>query len=177
MPEIKLDEARRTGVLSDEVLLQIPGYQLDAQKAAKGPLVMIECAQNIPCNPCETVCPKNAITVGDPITNLPVVDPEKCIGCGICVAACPGLAIFLVDLHAGEGLASVTFPYEYLPVPQKGDRVTAVDRAGKPVCDATVEKVVSVKTYDMTKVVTITVPLAYANVARGIERKKEALTI
>ena len=64
--------------------------------------VVIECKQNIPCNPCESACPHHAISIGNPITNLPVVDPEKCIGCGLCVAQCPGQACFLVDMSHEE---------------------------------------------------------------------------
>ena len=45
------------------------------------------------CLQCETalcmeVCPTNAIT-RDPQTSAVVVDKENCLGCGICVAACP----------------------------------------------------------------------------------------
>jgi len=174
MQEINLKDVIGNGVLTEEVLLQAPGYRPDAFDRVKGPVVVVECVQAIPCNPCETVCPKGVITVGDPITNLPSVEPEGCIGCGVCVAACPGLSIFLVDKYFAEGKAAVTFAYEYLPVPQKGDAVKAVDREGKAVCDATVEKVVSVKSYDRTKVVTISIPLEFADAVRGMERRKGA---
>lgn len=45
------------------------------------------------CLQCETalcmeVCPTNAIT-RDPQTSAVIVDKENCLGCGICVAACP----------------------------------------------------------------------------------------
>jgi Fe-S-cluster-containing hydrogenase component 2 len=168
-----LEDAKKTGVLSQETLMQTPGYDVAALKAKKGPVVMIECAENIPCNPCETVCPHGAILVGDKITNLPSVDVEKCTGCGLCVAVCPGLAIFLLDLGYKENFAAVTFAYEYLPVPDKGAVVPAVDREGNFICDAVVEKVVSVKGFDMTKVMTISVLAEFALVVRGIKRTVE----
>ena len=37
---------------------------------------------------CADVCPVGAI-VADPKTNARIVDEEKCIGCGLCVEACP----------------------------------------------------------------------------------------
>lgn len=38
--------------------------------------------------PCATICQQGAI-VADPVTGARVVDPEKCIGDGLCVGACP----------------------------------------------------------------------------------------
>lgn len=81
-----------------ECISGFPGIEALSQKKC----VVIECSQNIPCNPCEAACPHHAITVGEPITNLPIVDQEKCIGCGLCVAKCPGQAIFLVDLSKAD---------------------------------------------------------------------------
>ena len=66
------------------------------------------------------------------------------------------------------------FAYEYLPVPAKGDVVTAVNRAGNPVCEAVVEKVVMAKSYDMTRVITISIPEEYIEEVRGSARKKGA---
>lgn len=169
-----LNECKKDGILRKELLAKTPGYDMDAVRAAKGAVVVIECAENIPCNPCETSCPQHAITVGDNITNLPAVDPSKCVGCGMCVAVCPGLAIFLLNAHFAPGRASVTFAYEYLPVPAKGDAVKAVDREGNVVCDATVEKVVAAKAYDMTNVMTISFPEEYLEDVRGIRREKGA---
>jgi carbon-monoxide dehydrogenase iron sulfur subunit len=55
------------------------------------------------CLQCETalcmeVCPTNAIT-RDPQTSAVVVDKENCLGCGICVAACPFGYMHLDDSH------------------------------------------------------------------------------
>ncbi len=120
---------------------------------------VIECTQNIPCNPCQDVCPKHCIKVGSHITALPQLESDaNCIGCGLCVASCPGQAIFLVDEKSEPGFAEVTLPYEFLPLPQKGDRGQALGRDGKPVCDAEVVGVKRTKAFDHTAIVTIKVP-------------------
>ncbi len=137
----------------------------------KGPVAVIECVQEIPCNPCEAACRFGAIRIGDEITSLPELLADKCTGCGVCIAQCPGLAIFVVD-KSGADSATVAFPYEYYPTPAKGDKVKAVNRRGEPVCDATVEKVQSPRSYDHTPVVTVRIPRKYADEVRGIERKR-----
>jgi len=158
------------GILTEEELRGSAGYTIDAARERGGAIVLIECVEDIPCNPCETVCPFGAITVGVPITNTPVVDIEKCNGCGQCVAVCPGLAVFLVNHDAGDGMAEFTFPYEYLPTPEKGDIVKATDRAGKEVCEAEVVKVASSPKYSLTNVITIRFRTEHIKDVRGIQR-------
>lgn len=145
------------------------GWPTD-ERFAKGPVAVIECVQPIPCNPCESACPYGAISVGNPITNVPQMDLAKCIGCGLCVPACSGLAIFIVDKSLGDGRASVSFPFEYYPLPQKGDTVKAVGRDGAIICDATVLKVLETKKSDHTPVVTLEVPLEHADTVRSMQR-------
>ena len=129
---------------------------------------VIECTQNIPCNPCQDACRFGCITVGEKITNLPVADrTKKCVGCGMCVANCSGQAIFLVDNSLDSERSSVTMAYEFLPYPQAGQIGTALDRAGHPVCKA---EVLSVKTgnfTDGTAILTIAVPKQYSDTARA----------
>ena len=63
-----------TGTIPEKELEESPGYP--SQKDLKrGPVAVIECTEEIPCNPCETVCKRGAIVVGEPITNLPHLDP------------------------------------------------------------------------------------------------------
>lgn len=145
------------------------GWPTD-ERFAKGPVAVIECVQPIPCNPCESACPYGAIAVGNPITNIPQLDREACIGCGLCVSACSGLAIFIVDKSLGNGKASVSFPFEYYPLPQKGDKVKAVGRDGIAICDATVLKVLNTKKSDHTPVVTLEIPLEHADNVRSMKR-------
>ncbi len=100
-----------------------PGYSAP-ELWKKGPLAFIECVEEIPCNPCEASCPQGAISIGMPITNLPVLDGNKCIGCTKCIAACPGLAIYVKDYTYSDKEATITFPYEYWPLPQKVKRLS-----------------------------------------------------
>mgnify|MGYP000565997697 CR=1 FL=1 len=106
-----------------------------------GFVAVIECPQHIPCNPCVEACPQDAIRIEEDINGLPVLDEERCTGCGRCMLECPGLAIFLVRDN-GDGTGTVAVPWEMLPIPQKGEKVVATNRSGLPVCEAEVERVV-----------------------------------
>lgn len=55
------------------------------------------CFQNhgIVCASCLDACPKAAIGRTPGRTAMPIVDPERCSGCGACVAVCPAGAIAL----------------------------------------------------------------------------------
>ena len=133
----------------------------------KGLYPVIECTQNIPCNPCQDACVHKCIKIGEHITSLPVVDASStCVGCGMCVAACPGQAIFLVNEEYEDGFATVTLPYEFLPLPQKGDKGKALNRAGQPVCDAEIVSVRSSKAFDKTNLLTMKVPSDMVMIAR-----------
>ena len=131
---------------------------------------VIECTQNIPCNPCQDACRFGCIRVGETITSLPQIrEDTKCVGCGMCVANCSGQAIFLVDEDYDESHASITIPYEFLPLPEKGAAGTALSRSGDRLCRAVVSDVRSVKAMDHTNLVTMLVPKEFAGSARFIE--------
>jgi len=160
---------KMSGTPSEKELVNSPGYPSEEiQKKKK--VVLIECVQEIPCNPCEEACKFGAIYVGEPITNLPQVDFEKCIGCGQCIAKCPGLAIYLLDYNYNHQDASISFPYEYYPLPNEGEMVKAVDRKGDFVCEGKVIKVRNPKINECTAVITIIFPKQYYKEVRGIER-------
>ncbi|MBU0926228.1 MAG: 4Fe-4S binding protein [Spirochaetes bacterium] len=112
----------------------------------------IECVEEIPCNPCETSCPRGAIRVGSPITNLPALDRDKCTACGLCIPACPGIAITIKRVEGEK--ATIRFPWEYLPRPEAGDEVRMVDRLGRVVCPGRVTGVNEAARNDRTAVVT-----------------------
>ena len=132
---------------------------------------VIECTQNIPCNPCQDACRQGCISIGEKITSLPIVMKDsKCTGCGMCVAGCSGQAIFLVDEDCGDGSATVTLPYEFLPLPKEGDKGIGLGRDGKKVCDAQVVSVRSLDVYDKTNLLTMRVPKEYAMKARFFKK-------
>jgi len=163
------DSVLKTGVPSPEELVACPGVPSE-DRMNKGRVAVIECVQEIPCNPCEEACKIGAITVGEQITSLPVLDSEKCTGCGLCVPGCPGLAIFIVDKSREDGQAVVEFPFEYVPLPQIGDSVRAVNRGGEVICDGEVLAVKQHKAYHGTTVISLLVPMEYANHVRGLKR-------
>ena len=101
---------------------------------------------------------------------MPHLDEEKCTGCGTCVAMCPGQAVFLINYDYSETEAEVSFPFEYLPLPEKGDIVDAVNRAGETVCKGTVTNIKNPVAYKNTCVVTIAVPKDYINEVRSMKR-------
>jgi len=157
----------KDGVLSSDELAKLPGLP-SAERLERGAVAVIECAQQIPCNPCEEACSPGAIRVGEPITNLPVLASDKCTGCGLCIPVCPGLAIFVLDVTYSDREATVQLPYEFLPLPQKGELVTALDREGTAVCPARVVNVRNPKRFDHTAVITIAVPRDQAMNVRNI---------
>ena len=146
----------KTGVLS------IKDLELPSKKQLEKGVAILECIQDIPCNPCVDVCPVNAISMKD-INALPIVDYDKCIGCRKCVGICPGLAIFVVKVENDKAL--ITLPYEFLPVPEVGDTVQALDREGN-IKDRGLVKRVFKK--NKTKVITVEVSKDLAMEVRNI---------
>ena len=164
-------DSSKTGVLTEEELKDSPGIPTEDRRR-KGPVASIECLEDIPCNPCESSCNVDAIIVGEDITNIPHLYGDKCVACQTCVYICPGQAIVMVDESLPNGKATVMMPYEYRPLPEKGDVVSALDRTGQELGDATVVAVRQTKRMDQTPTVTIEVPRDWSMQARAIRLKR-----
>lgn len=158
-----------TGVPSAEELAACPGVPSEA-RMRKGRVAVVECVQNIPCDPCESSCPQNAITIGDQITNLPCLNEDRCTGCGLCIVRCPGLAITILNKGYSETESTIDFPFEYLPLPAVGDLVDAVSRTGEPVCKGRILSVKKLPVYAGTAVVSMAIPTEYADTVRSMKR-------
>jgi thioredoxin reductase/Fe-S-cluster-containing hydrogenase component 2 len=152
----------KNGFVADDETKDFPSFSHGG-----GIRVVMECTQNIPCDPCQDACPQGCIKVGRDITLLPSLHTDKkCTGCGLCVGACSGQAIFLINDTFEEGYGTVGLPYEFLPLPEKGDAGRALDRSGREVCDAVVVDVRNSKAMDKTPMLVMKVPKAELGRAR-----------
>jgi len=156
---------KQTGVPSkDQVFSKFPDIAL-----LKRPKVVIECYEEIPCNPCESVCPVGAIIVGEDINHIPVYDANKCTSCTKCISICPGQAIMMVE--ASQDFARFKIPYEFYPVPVKGEIWDGLDREGKYISDVKIISVIDTLHNDLTKVVTLEIGRQYLYDFRAIRCK------
>lgn len=156
-----------SGILTEEM----PGAILPPKhewETKKNGYVVIECPQRIPCNPCATSCPTGAVLPFVDINDVPKIDYTKCTGCGLCVAKCPGLACFVIDLTYGNDKAIIKLPYELVPAPKKGDIVKCLDREGKVVADGEVFMVAE-PLKDQTIVVSVVIPKDKVHDIRAIK--------
>ncbi len=133
-----------------EVLKSMPGeiYPPPSFKITEKFQPKFTCVEEIPCNPCTTVCPKNAIHLREKtgsIMDNPYFDGE-CVGCGVCVAACPGLAITLVR-STDNGRAEVMLPHEFVPDFSEGDNIEVTDMEGNILDRGEVKKISMNKKY------------------------------
>jgi sarcosine oxidase subunit alpha len=147
-----------------ELLKSHPG-KVESQvfpEGEEGVMPVIHCLQEIPCNPCSTICPTRSIQLeGDPLLGLPRYD-GRCIGCGKCVLICPGLAITLVDYRRDREMPIVTIPYEMSHVRLAvGSKVAGVDIDGKALGEFEVAALQQNRE-NLTRLVRLRVPAALA---------------
>lgn len=135
---------------------------------------VLHCSQEIPCNPCTSVCPQGLIHIDEAdIRGIPeyIADSvgETCIGCAKCVAICPGLAITLVDARNNADLPIVTIPFEFRGTEiQAGELIAAMDVTGELLGEFAVREVVSIPSNDRTALIKIEAPHEIAERIAGI---------
>lgn len=154
----------RTGIPTDDDLEKVIP---DKKRLARGPVVTIECFQRIPCDPCAISCKLGAIKPFKDINDLPMVDFDKCTGCGICISSCPGLAIFVIDMNYSDEKSLIKLPHEMLPLPEKGEDVYALDRAGSILGKVKVVRVLKIK--NKTNIISLEVPKSMVMKVRSIK--------
>ena len=132
---------------------------------------VLRCAQEIPCNPCTTVCPEDSLVIpeGNILGRPKLVG--RCVGCLKCVAICPGLAITMVDRRydpTGER-AKVTIPWE-MPdaLVRPGQLVPTTGAEGEPVGTGTVIRILSGKALNRRRLMVLEVPAREADRVAGV---------
>jgi NADPH-dependent 2,4-dienoyl-CoA reductase/sulfur reductase-like enzyme/ferredoxin len=136
------------------------------------------CDEEIPCNPCTTVCPTHSIRLKPlkgSLLDLPYFEGSDCKGCSACVAACPGLAVSLVRKIDAQW-AEVKLPFEFdaaaFPI---GSTLPALDQDGGFVEDAELLHKLYNKRY-RTWVLTLKVRARDAARVIGIRVQDESVT-
>lgn len=149
-----------------EILKSRPGktWDLDEIRADSKNKVypVFHCRQEIPCNPCVTVCPKKSIKLsGETIMSLPKFSGE-CIGCFKCLVICPGLAVTIVDKRKDEKNPIVYLPYENeQSLAEKGARVMLTDDSARDICESEIVSVIDMKA-ESVRIVGVKVPAEIA---------------
>jgi NADPH-dependent 2,4-dienoyl-CoA reductase/sulfur reductase-like enzyme/ferredoxin len=143
---------------------------------------IIHCNQEIPCNPCTTCCSEGKINIpGGGLLGLPqyegcedlVTYSSNCIGCGQCVAICPGLAITLVDYRKSADTPRVTLPAEvFNKKVEKGEILTIVDEDGNELGDFEVYRTRILAQHPKTQLVTFELPSEIATKAMSFKIQK-----
>lgn len=145
----------KTGVAPKDLVIS---KFFDEQTLFK-PKAIIECYEEIPCNPCSTSCPFDAIYIGENINTMPILNPDLCTGCAICVTSCPGLAIMIAQIKGNKAVFKIA--YEFNPKPLKGDIIKGVNRRGEVICDCEVLKVNLSIRQDQTALIEVSVPIEF----------------
>jgi sarcosine oxidase subunit alpha len=163
-----------------EILKSRPGAVVteDIPEKEEGVFPVLHCSQEIPCNPCTSICAQGCIIIeGEDIRGLPEYVGEGCTGCAQCVAVCPGLAITLVDYRKDPEHPIVTIPYEFSPdTIHKGDTVTVLDTEGAVLGNVEVMKVQAPGFADRACLVRVRTPREYARHVAGIRVQEQAVT-
>ncbi|MBI9045668.1 MAG: FAD-dependent oxidoreductase [Anaerolineaceae bacterium] len=144
----------------------------------EGVFPIFHCSQEIPCNPCTSVCPQELIFIDNSdIREIPQFlgfQAEKnCTGCLKCVAICPGLAISVVDFRKDTAMPTVTLAYEFEKESiQKGQQVVVMDTLGNPLGEVEVTHVQDIQRNDHTIMVKVKAPAQWAKKIAGIQVQK-----
>ena len=156
---------KNLGYLTDDEVAELFPSQ---DRLEQGMVAIIECVQNIPCNPCQEACPRHAILPFPVMTDNPMMDHSLCNGCGLCIGSCPGLAIYVLHLNYTDSTSLIKVPYEMLPAPELDQMVELYSRSGQNIGSGKVVKVQTLKHNPKTRIVWVEIPKELYKSARSI---------
>jgi NADPH-dependent 2,4-dienoyl-CoA reductase/sulfur reductase-like enzyme/ferredoxin len=165
-----------------EILKSKPGVEIEeyVPEFQEGVIPVFHCTQEIPCNPCSTLCPHGLIFIdSQDIRQLPTFlgNGYCCEACEQCVIGCPGLAITLIDYRKNPLQPIVSIPYEFSREPLDAkDSLVAMDTQGNTIGEYEVLSIHKTKDSDRTAVVQIEVPREIATKVAGIQVQDEYIT-
>ncbi len=168
----------RTG----QILKSRPGnvFQEDLNILPEGVMPVFHCSQEIPCDPCSSLCPHGLIVVDKKdIRAVPtfVGNNYCCEVCEKCVAGCPGLAITLVDYRANPDKPIVSIPYEFSSeVITRDDIVTILDTEGHSLGDSEILDIHSITSSDHTMIIQVEAAKEFAPHIAGIRIQSSRIT-
>lgn len=168
---------------TSQILKSKPGrvYSEQLPNLDGGILPVIHCQQEIPCNPCTTLCPLGLIVIeSDDIRGVPhfVGDNFDCKGCAKCVAGCPGLAITLVNSRKDAENPIVSIPYEFTRESLEGKQTTKViDTNGEELGEIPIVGINAIPNNDRTLIVRVKAPRSKATRIAGIRIQPPEVTL
>ncbi len=168
----------RTGA----ILKSRPGnvFSEDLPNLPEGVVPIFHCSQEIPCDPCSSLCPHGLIVVDKKdIRSVPTFIGNNycCEVCEKCVAGCPGLAITLVDYRANPEKPIISIPYEFSSeMITRDDMVTILDTEGNSLGDTEVFDIHSIKTSDRTIIIQVETDKETAPHIAGIRIQSPRIT-
>jgi sarcosine oxidase subunit alpha len=145
-----------------------------------GVVPVFHCSQEIPCDPCSSLCPLGLIAIDKKdIRSIPVFIGNNycCEICEKCVAGCPGLAITLVDYRSNPDRPIVSIPYEFSGERiTKDDLVTILDTEGNSLGDTDVVDIHSIPSSDRTMIIQVETVKQKAPLIAGIRIQESSIT-
>ncbi len=160
----------------EEILKSKPGEVTESIETENAGEVfpVMHCRQEIPCDPCASVCPQGLIQIDSTdIRSLPEfcpIDEKNCIACERCVAICPGLAITLVDFRKDPQHPIISIPIEFSDeFIHTGDLVPVTDVDGNILGEYPVVSMRTLRKFSSTLIVRVQVPVELATQTAGIQ--------
>lgn len=168
----------RTG----EILKSKPGQVFDEvpPECPGGVIPVFHCNQEIPCDPCSSLCPHGLIVVNKKdIRSIPefIGNNYCCEVCENCVAGCPGLAITLVDYRTNPDRPIVSIPCEFSKEEiSKNDFVNILDTEGNSLGETEIIDVHAIVNNDKTLIVQVEADKDIATHIAGIRIQTSPIT-